>query len=154
VLRLGMVYGRGILMIDAARWLAERHLLAVWRRPTMMQLLSRDDFVRAVEASINKPGARGIYHVGDERPVTLQQFLDEACRVWNCARPIRVPVALVYAAAWLCETYALAARSRSPLTRAFVRIGRVSHWGDTRRAREELIPDLRFPTLESGLETL
>src|SRR5439155_6405561 len=66
VLRLGMVYGRGILMIDAARWLAERRLLAVWRRPTMMQLLSRDDFVRAVEAAIDKPGIRGIYHVGDE----------------------------------------------------------------------------------------
>ena len=27
VLRLGMIYGRGILMIDAARWLAERRLL-------------------------------------------------------------------------------------------------------------------------------
>ena len=154
VLRLGMVYGRGILMIDAARWLAERRLLAVWRRPTVMQLLSRDDFVRAVEAAINKPGVRGIYHVGDERPVTLQQFLDEACRVWKCARPIRVPVALVFAAAWLCEAYALATKSRSPLTCDFIRIGRVSHWGDTRRAREELIPELRFPTLESGLETL
>jgi nucleoside-diphosphate-sugar epimerase len=34
VLRLGMVYGRGVLMIDAARWLAERRLLAVWRQPT------------------------------------------------------------------------------------------------------------------------
>jgi len=154
VLRLGMVYGRGILMIDAARWLAERRLLAVWRRPTMMQLLSRDDFVRAVEAAIDKPGIRGIYHVGDECPVTLQHFLDEACRVWKCARPVRVPVALVYAVAWLCEAYAIATKSRSPLTRDFIRIGRVSHWGDTRRAREELIPDLRFPTLESGLETL
>jgi hypothetical protein len=65
-----------------------------------------------------------------------------------------VPVALVFAAAWLCEAYALATKSRSPLTCDFIRIGRVSHWGDTRRAREELIPELRFPTLESGLETL
>ena len=24
-------------------------------------------------------GAHGIYHAGDEQPVTLQQFLDEAC---------------------------------------------------------------------------
>jgi hypothetical protein len=29
-----MVYGRGVLMIDAAHWLAKRHLLAVWREPT------------------------------------------------------------------------------------------------------------------------
>ena len=31
VLRLGMIYGRGIRMIDAARWLAERRVLAVWK---------------------------------------------------------------------------------------------------------------------------
>lgn len=44
VLRLGMIYGRGILMIDAARWLARRRLLAVWREPTLMQLLSIADY--------------------------------------------------------------------------------------------------------------
>jgi hypothetical protein len=119
-----------------------------------MQLLSREDYVRAVEAAIVRPGVSGIYHVGDERPVTLQHFLDEACRVWKCARPIRVPFPLVYAAAYLCEAYALMAKTPSPLTRDFIKIGRVSHWGDTRRAREELIPELQFPTLESGLSTL
>ena len=34
-----MVYGRGILMVDAARWLAARRLLAVWRDPTWIQLM-------------------------------------------------------------------------------------------------------------------
>lgn len=154
VLRLGMVYGRGILMIDAARWLAERRLLGVWREPTLMQLLSVADYLRAVEAAILKPGARGIYHVGDDQPVTLQRFLDEACRVWGCARPVRVPVSLVYTAASLCEVFAFIAGTRAPLTRDFIRIGRVSHWGDTRRAREELIPELQYPTLETGLSTL
>src|SRR5713101_1946328 len=43
VLRLGMVYGRGILMVDAARWLARRRLLAVWREPTLFQLISTAD---------------------------------------------------------------------------------------------------------------
>jgi hypothetical protein len=42
----------------------------------------------------------------------------------------------------------------SPLTRDFVRLGRVSHWGDTRRAREDLIAQLAHPTLETGLSTL
>ena len=74
VLRLGMIYGRGILMIEAARWLARRRLLCVWREPTLFQLLSTADFLRAVEAAIFKPGVQGIYHVGDEQPVTLQQF--------------------------------------------------------------------------------
>jgi nucleoside-diphosphate-sugar epimerase len=154
VLRLGMIYGRGILMIEAARWLARRRLLCVWREPTLFQLLSTADFLRAVEAAIFKSGVRGIYHVGDEQPVTLQKFLDEACRVWRCHRPVRIPFSMIYTAAWLCECFASLARTRSPLTRDFVRLGRVSHWGDTGRAREELIPHLLYPTLETGLSTL
>jgi nucleoside-diphosphate-sugar epimerase len=154
VLRLGMIYGRGILMIEAARWLARRRLLCVWRKPTVLQLLSSADFVRAVEAAIFKPGIRGIYHVGDEQPVTLQEFMDEACRIWGYHRPIRIPFSLIYTAAWLCECVATIARTPSPLTRDFVKLGRVSHWGDTRRARKELIPELVYPTLETGLSTL
>lgn len=154
VLRLGMVYGRGILMIDAARWLAKRHLLCVWREPTLMQLLSTIDYLNATQAAIFKPGVRGIYHVGDEQPVTLQHFLDEACRVWGYPPPVRIPLWAVYAAATLCESIALIARTRAPLTRDFIRIGRVSHWGDTRRAREELIPQLEYSTLTAGLSTL
>lgn len=154
VLRLGMVYGRGILMVDAARWMARRRLLCVWREPTLLQLLSIADYLRAVEAAIVKPGVRGIYHVGDDRPVTVQHFLDEACRVWGYPRPVRVPVWLIDAAAACCEAFALIAGTRSPLTRDFVRLGRVPHWGDTRRARDELIPELRYPTLEAGLTTL
>ena len=154
VLRLGMIYGRGILMIEAARWLARRRLLCVWREPTVFQLLSTADYLRAAEAAIFKPGVRGIYHVGDEQPVTLQKFLDEACRTWGYHRPTRVPFPAIYTAAWLCECVAMIARTPSPLTRDFVRLGRVSHWGDTGRARRELIPQLLYPTLETGLATL
>jgi nucleoside-diphosphate-sugar epimerase len=154
VLRLGMIYGRGILMIEAARWLARRRLLCVWREPTLFQLLSTADYLRAVEAAIFKPGVQGIYHVGDEQPVTLQKFLDEACLAWGYRRPARVPFWAIYGAAWLCECFAMIAGTQSPLTRDFVRLGRVSHWGDTGRARKELIPHLLYPTLETGLATL
>jgi nucleoside-diphosphate-sugar epimerase len=154
VLRFGMIYGRGILMIEAARWLARRRLLCVWREPTLFQLLSTADFLRAAEAAIFTPGVRGIYHVGDEQPVTLQQFLDEACRVWGYQRPFRIPFSMIYTAAWLCECAATIAGTPSPLTRDFVRLGRVSHWGDTGRARKELIPHLLYPTLDTGLSTL
>jgi len=154
VLRLGMIYGRGILMVDAARWLARRRLLCVWKEPTLFQLLSSADFLRASEAAILRPGIEGIYHVGDERPITLQEFLDAACGVWGYPRPRRVPYSLVYAGASLCEVFAAIAGTPSPLTRDFVTLGRVSHWGDTRRAREALIPELTYPTLESGLSTL
>jgi nucleoside-diphosphate-sugar epimerase len=126
----------------------------VWPEPTLYQLLSMADYLRAVEAAILKPGISGIYHVGDERPVTLQRFLDEACRVWGYHPPTRVPFPMIYAAAWMCEAFATIAGTASPLTRDFVRLGRVAHWGDTSRARAELIPELMYPTLESGLSTL
>jgi len=154
VLRLGMIYGRGILMIEAARWLARRRLLCVWPEPTLLQLLSTTDYLRAVESAILKQGIRGVYHVGDDQPVTLQQFLDEACRAWGHHPPTRVPFWLILTAAGICELFALIARTPSPLTRDFVRLGRVSHWGDTQRAREDLIPELLYPTLEAGLSTL
>ena len=48
-----------ILMADAARWLAERRPLCVWREPTLYQLISRVDFTRACEAAIDAPDARG-----------------------------------------------------------------------------------------------
>ncbi|HEY1250772.1 MAG TPA: NAD(P)-dependent oxidoreductase [Thermoanaerobaculia bacterium] len=153
-LRLGMVYGRGVLMVEAAHWLARRRLLGVWRQPTWYQLLSLPDFLQAAEAALTKPGVEGIYHVGDEEPVTLQQFLDEACRVWKCPRPFRVPAWSVSAVAGLCELAAAATGKPAPFTRDFIRIGRVSHWGDTRRARAELLPTLRYRTLAEGLEIL
>jgi nucleoside-diphosphate-sugar epimerase len=154
VLRLGTVYGRGVLMVDAARWLARRRLLGVWREPTLYQLLSVPDYLAATEAAITREGVHGIYHVGDEQPVTLQDFLDAACRVWECPRPFRVPVWSIYAAAGLCEAFAALFGTRAPLTRDFIRIGRVSHWGDTARARAELLPELRYRSFREGLETL
>lgn len=154
ILRVGMVYGEGILMIEAARWLARRGLLAVWKEPTWIHLISAVDFLRATEAAIFIARASGIYHVGDEEPVTLQRFLDDACRVWECRRPRRLPLWLIYTAAFICEVVAFVFDRPSPLTRDFIRIGRVSYFGDTRRARKELIPELRYPTLESGLSTL
>ena len=154
VLRLGMIYGRGILMVEAARWLARRRLLCVWREPTLLQLLSTADFLQAAEAAIAKPGIHGIYHVGDEQPVTAQEFLDAACVVWGYPAPRRLPFWMIYAAACACELGATMARTPSPLTRDFVRLGRVPHWGDTRRAREELVPTLIHPTLDSGRSTL
>jgi nucleoside-diphosphate-sugar epimerase len=154
VLRLGMVYGRGILMIEAARWLARRRLLAVWPDPTWIHLISTVDCLRAIESAVSKEGVEGIYHVGDEKPVTLQGFLDQACSVWGYPAPARVPVWLIYTAAGLCELFATVARTPSPLTRDFIRIGRVSYWGDTRRTRAELLPSLEYPTLDEGLLTL
>jgi uncharacterized protein YbjT (DUF2867 family) len=137
-----------------ARWLAARRLLAAWRDPTWIQLISTPDFLQATEAAIVSPTVRGEYHLGDEQPVTLQNFLDSACEQWGCPRPHRLPVWTITTAASLCELAAIVAGTPSPLTRDFIRIGRVSYWGDTRRMREELLPTLAYPTLESGRKTL
>jgi nucleoside-diphosphate-sugar epimerase len=154
ILRLGMVYGRGILMIEAARWLARRRLLGVWREPTWIQLISTEDFLHATEAAAVKPGIEGIYHVGDEQPVTLQGFLDDCCRLWDYPRPRRQPLWTIYSAAWLVELFALIFRTPAPLTRDFITIGRASYWGDTARMRRDLLPELTYPILSIGLETL
>jgi nucleoside-diphosphate-sugar epimerase len=153
-LRLGMVYGAGILMIDGARFAATHGLLGVWREPTWIHLISTADYLSATVAAILRPGIAGIYHVGDEQPVTLQHFLDEACEVWGVPGPVRMPVWLIYAAASVCETVGRILGRASPLTRDFISIGRVSYYGDTTRMRAELLADLRYPTLESGLDTL
>jgi len=93
---------------------------------------------------------------GSPRPVTvtLQDFLRRACSAWGTPPPRVLPLWTIYTAARFCELVARVSGRRSPLTRDFITIGRVSYWGDTRRAREELIPTLEHPDFESGIETL
>ncbi len=153
-LRLGMVYGRGILMVDTARWLARRWLLGVWRRPTWIHLISTLDYLRCVEAAVTSEGVSGIYHVGDEGRITLQEFLDRAAAQWGVKKPWRMPVWMIFTAAWLCELFAGVLGTRSPLTRDFVRIGMESYYGDTERMRAELLPELTHKSLEEGISTL
>ena len=43
-LRVGMVYGKGILLVDAAKWFSKMRLLGVWKEPTEIHLISKTDF--------------------------------------------------------------------------------------------------------------
>ena len=151
VLRVGMVYGQGILMIDAARWLAARRLLGVWKEPTPIHLISKTDFCRAVVAAITNDHARGIYHVGDDGCDTLQSFLDLACTTWGCRKPWRMPLWLIYAAAEMSEFISRLSGLPSPLTRDFIDIGRVPYFGDTYRFRSELVPVLAYADIGHGI---
>ena len=154
VLRSATVYGRGILMVEAARWLAQRRLLGVWRKPTWYHFIQTQDFLDATAAACVKEGISGIYHLGDESPITIQQFLDEATRIWGFQRPWRLPWWTILTVAAGCEAFAALFGTRSALTRDFVRLGRVDHCCDTRRMRTELLPLLRYPTFEQGKSTL
>ncbi len=153
-LRVGMVYGKGILMIDAAEWFAKRFLLGVWRQPTEIHLISKTDFCRAVVAAIKSTTASGIYHIGDEGNDTLQSFLDFACDLWGCRRPWRMPLWLIYLAAEIFEFVSKVFNTKSPLTKDFIDIGRVSYYGDTSRFRSELLPFLQYPNIYEGSREL
>jgi len=153
-LRVGMVYGDGILMIDAARWLARRRLLGVWREQTQIHLISKIDFCEATTRALLNPDVKGIYHLGDEGNVSLQEFLKIACEAWRTPPPWIMPLWMIYAAATACECFSAVFSTKSPLTRDFIDIGRVSYYGDTTRMRRELQPELHYPTILDGRETL
>jgi hypothetical protein len=128
-----------------------RRLLGVWRRPTWVHPLALPDFLACVRAAIEKPGLSGVYLLGDEKPMSLQDFLDRLARHWGFARPWRAPAPLFYLAGLSCELWGALWGTAAPLTRDFIRIGMVSHVGDTNRMRGELLPALAYPTLEDGL---
>ena len=153
-LRAGMIYARGVLMLDAARWLANHRLLHVWRRPTWIHLISLTDFMACTMAAAESPAARGIYNLGDDQGMTLQEFLDRACAHWGRSRPLRLPVWCIFIAAWCCEAWGTIFRTASPLTRDFITIGMASYFSDTTRMKAELLPELTHPTLDQGIDLL
>jgi hypothetical protein len=147
-----MLYGRGVLMLEAARWLSRRRLLGVWRQPTWEHLLALPDFLSATQAAVESQHARGVYNVADDMPLTLQEFLDRVTARWGHARPWRAPRAAFYVAALGCELFATLFRTVSPLTRDFIRIGMASCVADTSRMKAELLPSLAYPGLGEGLD--
>jgi nucleoside-diphosphate-sugar epimerase len=151
-LRVGMVYGKGILMIDVAQWFARHWLLGVWKMPTYIHLISKPDFVDATIAAVVKPDVKGIYHIGDEGVQTLQTFLDNITTYEGNHKPWRMPVWMIMAAARGFELFSSVFRTRSPLTVDFVKIGMVSYYGDTTRMRKELLPSLKYKTYKDGIE--
>lgn len=150
-LRVGMVYGKDILMIDAAQWFARHYLLGIWKQPTYIHLISKDDFVNATIAATLKPDICGIYHIGDEGIQTLQQFLDDITTYRNNHKPWRMPLWLIMLAARSFELYSSLTGKISPLTRDFIKIGRVSYYGDTTRMKKELLPTLKYKTYKDGI---
>ncbi|HSB89527.1 MAG TPA: NAD-dependent epimerase/dehydratase family protein [Anaerolineales bacterium] len=153
-LRSGLIYGRGVKMIEAGRRLMRRRLLPVWPEPTWIHLLALPDFLRATEAALRPTTRGGVFLLGDELPMTLQTFLDALAWHWGYPRPLRLPRALFPLAGALTEVAATLLRTTSPLTRDFIRIGMVPHVVDPTRMRRELLPKLQYPTLREGLKIL
>ena len=154
VLRAGMIYSRGVLMIEAARWLMRRRLLGVWRQPTWIHLLSLPDFLTCTVAAIEGGDVQGIYNLGDDAPTTLQIFLDAFADYCGYPRPWRAPRWLFPIAGRVTEVAAWLFDKPAPLTRDFVRIGMASYVANTDRMKSELLAKLAYPDLEAGLGLL
>lgn len=153
-LRAGMIYGRGVLMIEAAHWLLRHHLLAVWRQLTWVHVLALPDFLRCVASTIEGNNIAGIYNLGDDQPLTLQEFLDTVATHWGYRKPWRFPKWMFYVAASCCEVFAWAFRTPAPLTKDFIKIGMAPYVADTTRMKKELISELLYPNLKAGLTIL
>jgi len=154
IFRSGIVYGREIKMVQAARCLLRHRLMAVWREPTWAHLIALPDFLLALQAAIEGENMRGIYQVCDDAPLTLQDFLDCLADHYKYPRPYRLPAWMFHLAGFSVEMAALALRTPAPLNRDIVKAGMTSCVADNSRMKRELLPVLRYPTLQDGISLL
>ncbi len=154
VFRAGVVYGKGIKLVEGAKWLLRHRLMGVWRKPTWVHLIALPDFLAALQAAVENEHASGIYQVADDAPLTLQAFLDRLAAHYGYPRPWRLPRWMFFAATWGCEAFALLFRTPAPLNRDVIRAGMTSSVADNSRMKQELLPRLAYPTLDEGLKLL
>jgi nucleoside-diphosphate-sugar epimerase len=154
ILRTGIVYGQGIKLIEVARRLLRYRLLAVWQKPTWIHLVALPDFFAAVLATIENESARGIYNVCDDKPLSIQEFLDRLAAHLGYAKPWRLPEWIFYAAGASCETIGWLLMTTTPLTRDIVKAAMTSAVADNARMKSELLTRLAYPTLSEGISLL
>jgi nucleoside-diphosphate-sugar epimerase len=154
IFRSGIVYGREIKMVQAARWLLQHRLMAVWRKPTWAHLIALPDFLLALRAAIESENAGGIYQVCDDAPLTLQDFLDGLADHYEYRRPYRLPAWMFHLAGFSVEMAAVVLRTAAPLNRDIVKAGMTSCVADNSRMKRELLPVLKYPTFQDGISLL
>jgi nucleoside-diphosphate-sugar epimerase len=154
ILRAGIVYGSGVKLIEAARWMFRHRLMAIWRKPIWAHLLALPDFLTALQVVIENETAEGIHQVCDDGPLLLQDFLYRLADHWNCRGPIRLPDWSFRMAAAICETTALLLGTATPLNHDILNAGMTSCVADTTRVKRELLPQFAYPTINEGLALL
>jgi nucleoside-diphosphate-sugar epimerase len=151
VLRAGVIYGRDMKLIQAARKLMRYGMFAVWRKPTWIHLLALPDFLGCVEIAIERDALHGVYNICDDSPVLLQEFLDALAIHWGYRRPLRLPGFSFDWAATLCEFIATILHAKTPLTRDMIGMAMTSVVADTSRMKRELQLELLYPNFGKGL---
>ena len=89
VFRAGIVYGKGIKLVEGAHWMLRHRVMAIWKKPTWAHLIALPDFLTALQCAIEGQDVHGIYQVCDDAPLTLQDFLDKLADHYSCPRPWR-----------------------------------------------------------------
>ena len=154
VFRAGIVYGKGIKLVEGAHWMLRHRVMAIWKKPTWAHLIALPDFLTALQCAIEGQDVHGIYQVCDDAPLTLQDFLDKLADHYSCPRPWRLPQWVFHLAGIGCETAALILRTTAPLNRDIVRAGMTSCVADTSRMKRELLKTLAYPTIADGMKLL
>lgn len=154
VFRAGIVYGKGIKLVEGAHWMLRHRLMAIWNKPTWAHLIALPDFLAALQAVIESEKARGIYQVCDDAPLTLQDFLDKLADHYSCSHAWRLPEWMFHVAGISCEGAALILRTGALLNRDIVRAGMTSCVADNSRMKRELLPMLAYPTIAEGMKLL
>ncbi len=154
VFRAGIVYGKGIKLIEGARWMLRHRLMAIWRRPTWAHLIAMPDFLAALQLAVENRNASGIYQVCDDGPLLLQDLVDQLADYWGYPRPWRLPEIVFHLAGTVCEMAALIFRTAAPLNRDIVKAGMTSCVADNSRMKREMLPVLAYPTIQEGMQIL
>ena len=154
VFRAGIVYGKGIKLVEGARWMLRHRLMAVWKKPTWAHLIALPDFLAALQYAIEGENVRGVYQVCDDAPLTLQDFLDKLADHYGYPRAWRLPCWMFHPAGIGCETAAIILRTAAPLNRDIVKAGMTSCVADNSRMKRELLPTLAYPSIAEGIRLL
>lgn len=154
ILRAGVVYGKNVKLIEAARRLMRWNCLAVWSKPTWVHLFHIQDFLNVLSLGIDDPQWTGILNVADSEPLLLQEFMDALAQHWGYRKPLRLPDPFFFAAAHCCDLGSRIFGTSVPLNPDILRMGMTSSVADISRLTVELGYKLKYPTLREGLPTL
>jgi nucleoside-diphosphate-sugar epimerase len=151
ILRAGVIYGKGVKLTDAAKKYLRYHMLAIWRKPTWIHLLSLPDFLEITKYSIERVDLDGILNIADDRPIVLKDFLNLLAQYHNCSKPHILPEGLFRFAANSFDLISRIFRCTVPLNPDILQMGMMSAVCDTSRLKNELGYQLKYPTLKEGI---
>lgn len=136
-LRCGMFYGPESAHVVAFRRLLRWRLLPVFRQCEASKVFIHIEDAAAAFVTAVRSGGSGLWHVVDDRPVSMNEFVRALARHCGAPSPFELPRGF---------TRLLSEVARSPFLEATVT--------SNRKLRADLGWSPRFPTIEAGLASI